>query len=557
MRGRAFSRRVADPNPAGSVERAALTVGALVFLRGPDADAKLRELDAARRAMRPVLGTLAGAFVARRAAHALGYRSLGDYARERIGVGARCLREWARVWRELEALPRLRRGVVEGEIGWEVARRVVGLATPETETECLEAVRGRTVRAVEAIVAAVRAGERAARAGFVETGIDRSDGAAPEREVVRVACTQREIVLWRAARELARRVAGEELPAWECTERIAAEAASAMGAEGSGSARPKSRDAAERPRSGGAAEVRETRGVDEHGLRGVAFPGLRWRTAPTRLPQGVSALLAALEDASPRDLDRRLRAAVAFLQTVDLEAGRILRQMCDRRLFAEVGFPGLARYAEERLDMSPRTARRLVAMARSEHRTPEVATAFRRGRLHGLHVQLLARVAHAGNAHRWVERARQVTVRRLEEDVEARERGTAIAFRAPPEVAALFRAMLARAGSLERLLAHAIRTWVEAGARFRDYADFGRDGFRCTVPGCTARRNLHSHHVRFRSAGGADEPWNRTTLCAHHHQRGVHGGTLRIRGQAPDALVYALGPVPAERFRSGDVRMEA
>ena len=102
--------------------------------------------------------------------------------------------------------------------------------------------------------------------------------------------------------------------------------------------------------------------------------------------------------------------------------------------------------------------------------------------------------------------------------------------------------MLARAGSLERLLAHAISTWVEVGARFRDYADFRRDGFRCTVPGCTARRNLQSHHVRFRSAGGPDEPWNRTTLCAHHHLRGVHGGALRIRGRAPHELVmFELG----------------
>jgi hypothetical protein len=130
----------------------------------------------------------------------------------------------------------------------------------------------------------------------------------------------------------------------------------------------------------------------------------------------------------------------------------------------------------------------------------------------------------------------------------------AIAFRAPPDVAAFFLEMVARAGSLERLLAHSITSWVEAGAQFRDYADFERDGFRCTVPGCTARRNLHSHHVRFRSAGGPDEPWNRTTLCAHHHHRGVHGGTLRIRGHAPGGLLFELGPDPTERFRAGDVR---
>jgi len=71
------------------------------------------------------------------------------------------------------------------------------------------------------------------------------------------------------------------------------------------------------------------------------------------------------------------------------------------------------------------------------------------------------------------------------------------------------------------------------------------------VPACRARRNLQSHHLRFLSAGGADEPWNRTTLCAFHHQRGVHAGRVRIWGRAPDALVFELG---VGRYRSGDVR---
>jgi hypothetical protein len=79
------------------------------------------------------------------------------------------------------------------------------------------------------------------------------------------------------------------------------------------------------------------------------------------------------------------------------------------------------------------------------------------------------------------------------------------------------------------------------------------------VPGCTARRSLQSHHIRFLSAGGPDEAWNRVTLCAFHHQRGVHAarGILRIRGRAPDELVFELGPEPCERFRSGDVRAAA
>jgi len=84
-----------------------------------------------------------------------------------------------------------------------------------------------------------------------------------------------------------------------------------------------------------------------------------------------------------------------------------------------------------------------------------------------------------------------------------------------------------------------------------------RDGYRCAVPGCTSRRNLQDHHIRFRSACGSDAPENRITLCAFHHQRGLHAGLLRIQGRAPDGLLFELGLRPGTppllRYRSGDV----
>ena len=55
---------------------------------------------------------------------------------------------------------------------------------------------------------------------------------------------------------------------------------------------------------------------------------------------------------------------------------------------------------------------------------------------------------------------------------------------------------------------------------------------------------------RRRCACGPDVAWNRTTLCAYHHHRGVHAGSLAIRGWAPDGLIYTLG---VGRFGSGDV----
>jgi hypothetical protein len=103
-------------------------------------------------------------------------------------------------------------------------------------------------------------------------------------------------------------------------------------------------------------------------------------------------------------------------------------------------------------------------------------------------------------------------------------------------------AELARNGApLRRALARIASAFVERRAweplGFARLADYARER-----PGLSARE-------LFRSAGGSDEPSNLVTLCAAHHQRGVHAGLIRIAGRAPDRLVFEL---PLGRFRSGD-----
>jgi hypothetical protein len=488
-----------------------------VFLRGRDADARLRELVGRRARVRPVLGELAVAVLKGRAYEPLGCRSLGDWSRERIGVGARTVREWARVGRALAELPRLRAAVLSGEVPWTVARKIVAHVTPENEEACLETVRGRTVRAVEALLRAAWPRERSAPPD-------------QERVTVRVPCSPEVSMKWVAALELARRVAGENLPTWECAEAIAAECASTA-------APVELRQASARQRR----KKRRAPEVEgEPGLRAHVWPHLRWRNAGAKANDPLQRLTRDLGSCSHGQLDRRFRRAIAFLQEVDLELGRLLKQVIDRGLHRDLGFESFERYVTERLDLSPRTARRLVRLARAERAAPAVANAFREGRITLLKAEVLLR---GGN----VERAQGVTLLRLEDDVPERR----VEFRAPREVAELFVA-LARSVGLETMLDHALATWLEAGSAFRDYADFERDGFRCTVPACSARRNLQSHHIRFRSAGGPDVAWNRTTLCAYHHGRGLHAGTIAIRGRAPDALVYELG---IGRFRSGGVKV--
>jgi hypothetical protein len=155
-------------------------------------------------------------------------------------------------------------------------------------------------------------------------------------------------------------------------------------------------------------------------------------------------------------------------------------------------------------------------------------------------------------------------------DVEATQQ---LAWRVPCEVVALFTAvretlrsrLVAERGSLpgdgevfEAMLECALLAWTLRDPKARRPAPiFERERYRCAVPGCTSRRNLHDHHLRFRSAGGSDEPGNRVALCAFPHQRCLHVGFLRIRGRAPEGLLFELGlrrgAAPLVRYRSGDI----
>jgi hypothetical protein len=91
------------------------------------------------------------------------------------------------------------------------------------------------------------------------------------------------------------------------------------------------------------------------------------------------------------------------------------------------------------------------------------------------------------------------------------------------------------------MLEHVFEAWGRGRPVPKRYRVYDRDGWRCTVPGCTSYRNLHDHHIVFRSAGGGDALENRTTLCAWHHLRGVHAGRVGCSGKAPGGLRFTLG----------------
>ena len=278
-----------------------------------------------------------------------------------------------------------------------------------------------------------------------------------------------------------------------------------------------------------------------------------------------------------------MRAALRAMAQSDWQLGRLLRLFHDLRLERVLGFSSRSAYVRERLGCSTRKARALIALERHGFSAPAVHDAYRAGRLSWLRATTLLPVVSETTEIEWLARAEQVTIRRLADEV-----GWALARRdglvpiAPPprdaelrrvvrqlcspgawapcdsdvsfagsgSVVRLFRTAVAafnRPGDapwkgLEGLLRHVADTWSRQ-PRHRDPV-FERDGWRCTVPACTARRNLHDHHLLFRSRGGRNERDNRITLCAWHHLHGIHGGhggIIRAWGRAPDAVRWEVG----------------
>ncbi len=342
------------------------------------------------------------------------------------------------------------------------------------------------------------------------------------------------------------------------------------------------------------------------------------------LPSWMQSLVEGIEAADAFELDDRMRRAVALEQRIEAEMAPLLRAIGTSRRYRRAGAQRFEAWAREHLGISPRKTRALVRLARAGDACPALGEAFRSGRLswvqaHGLAAILLAPAA-APFREAWLAWAEAVSVRRLEGDVaaalllletnplafaltgglpdrqtcahgapgtephdvqavaqELANETTRVAFVGPREAAAFFcKVVAAVRARLERLTGRAVSTgeafeWMLDHALAAWGADdplvgsehrvFERDGWRCTIPGCSSYRNLHDHHIVFRSKGGPDDPWNRTTLCACHHQRGVHGGWARCTGTAPDGLRFELGlragQPPLLCFSAGDRRVHA
>jgi hypothetical protein len=530
-------------------------------------DEHLRRLARADAHGRMVLGRLATVFLRRRGQQALGFARLDDYARERLGLSGRELQSLASVAQRATALPHIAAAFERGEVSWAQLRLLVVVATAETQEHWLSLARGRTVRALEALIR--------------ETNgpLHSDDSDAGLR--FRLPCPRRVKRLWHQAVEVARRAAGVSLSQAAAAEVIAAEGLSAC--------TPPADRWVLQP-----TPIVDPASTDE--TTAVFASDLDWTALADALPTELSALLSNHDALDAFHLDARMRTVLNALHDVAWQTGRLLRLFLDRRLFLRMGFRSASRYLRERLGLSERKARALVAVERRTWSAPAFGDAYRSGRLSWIRALILLPVVTEQTAGAWADRAQTVSVRRLADEVDWALAGCVpcdpvvppplgarldlsderqmcapseweptdadVTFRAPADTVALFRnailAFTAPAESLwrglEHLLQHVLDEW-EAQPRHRDPV-FARDGWRCTVPACSSRRNLHDHHVLFRSRGGGNARTNRITVCAAHHLHGIHTNVIRVWGEAPDGVTWELGVgigrPPLLRFGAGE-----
>jgi hypothetical protein len=91
-------------------------------------DARLKALVRRREDWDEIFGMLARLFARKSLATELGYANLGHYSKERLGMSRRALEQ--RVWleRRMEELPQLRHALSRGEVSYEKARLLAGVA---------------------------------------------------------------------------------------------------------------------------------------------------------------------------------------------------------------------------------------------------------------------------------------------------------------------------------------------------------------------------------------------------------------------------------------------
>jgi HNH endonuclease len=457
----------------------------------------------------------------------LGYAGIGDYAREKLGIAASTAQKMVRLARALRERPLLRAAVRSGEVSVRQAEAVLPVAHGDAEESWVARARIETVRALQAAVKDPSAAQA-------------EEDEQWDRVCIAVSPEARPVV--DEAMELAGKILTPTAPKWQRVEVVSQEF---LGAN-------------EAPGEGAVAELAAP--ADDW-----TDPLKEWLEKETRQWAFLSKVdpVAAPEptldaETDPQRIDEELQRRSKMRDRWDEVFGHLA--MLFRRIdgWRFVGFASFGHYCDERLGMAQRTVEQRASLERRLYELPSLREAMRQGRLSYEKARLIARYADEASLENWIKRAESTTCVALRRELQAKEeaqmcaRGEFALF-VPRRVRGLlglaFRAACKAAGRplspgecLHRIAAHFVETWKPALAEKSTVQKkvLERDGGFCRVPACS-RAAAHVHHIVYRSAGGSDDPANLVSLCAAHHLHGVHKGSIRVWGEAPDRLHWELG----------------
>ncbi|WP_245529917.1 HNH endonuclease [Anaeromyxobacter dehalogenans] len=469
---------------------------------------------------------------------ALGFSSVGDYARERLGIAPSTAQKLAGLSRGLRDRPLLREAVWRGEVSPRKAQTILKVARGADEAAWVARARTETVRALAAAA-------RGAGAGGPEE---------PERLLrIDLPLTPRGRPWFDQALALAGRMLGASAPRWARVEIMCQEFLSShpepLGPDG----RVQGADEAEEDWPGGARSEWLAAAMEA-----LEAETARWSYLEVLDP--VAAPPSPDEDgADPNVLDARLRALAGQRDRWDALLGHLGLLMMSLRLWREAGFASFSHYCAERLGMSARAVEQRAALERRLYELPALREAMAAGRISYEKARVIAAAADADTVHDWIARAGSTPCVALRREADAREDARAqmcargdLPVRMPRRVLSLLEAVIRAARDaagtrlddeicLEWMALHFLQTWLDAvpPPRTRHQRVLERDGGLCTMPGCS-RSAVHAHHLQLRSRGGSDDPSNLTSLCLAHHLGGVHGGFIELSGTAPQGLRVRL-----------------
>jgi hypothetical protein len=474
----------------------------------------------------------------------LSYASEVDYLRERLLVSPSLGFSWARLARELRHRPVLRQAVATGLVSPAKALAVLPLAVGDHEAQWTEAATRLSLREIAGAVRA--AGKESPEERF-------------EVEVAVLPMTPGQQARLDAALSLAKEDLGPAAKRWQCLEAICQEFL---------------------------AEWEAPAGPSPEGARGPAPP------LPPRAARIVARHLAAVAEAlhvirgildeclgdDALSLDACARRLLAARRRHDETFGILAARARADRIHQVLGLGSFDAYCAERLGMGAGTVRRHIWLEGRMKDLPELREAFSSGRLPFTKAAIVARHATPFDVGERIARARATTVQQLEresqaeEDRKGRDRGVrklwspadAMATVRDAIAAAQAKALAERGAAIDEgealasVADHFVEVWEahlppdDLRARTSPFRRIAlmRKGGLCSVPGCS-RAAVHVHHITFRSRGGKDVPENGVALCAFHHLRGVHAGTLEVTGRAGERLCWRFGNeelVPAEEW---------